>query len=163
RAAQARDLDRTGARVRDLRGLRQVDLERRALGELAVDPDAAAGLLDDAEHRGEAEAGALAAGPGGGGRLRASALPALFPCEPGVAHREHDVRAGRDAEVLARVALVELDVRGLDGERAAAGHRVARVDREVHDHLLDVAGVRLDAAEARPRPEAHRDVLAEQA
>ena len=34
-------------------------------------------------------------------------------------------------------------------ELAAVGHRVARVDRQVHDHLLDLAGVGADPAQAR--------------
>ena len=36
----------------------------------------------------------------------------------------------------------------LDGQLAAAGHGVAGVDGQVHDDLLDLAGVGLD----RPRP-----------
>ena len=48
---------------------RQVDLERRAAARLAVDPDAAAALLDDAEHGREPEAGALAGLLGGEERL----------------------------------------------------------------------------------------------
>ena len=41
----------------------QVDLERRAAARLAVDVDAAAALLDDAEHRREPEPGARARRP----------------------------------------------------------------------------------------------------
>ena len=39
---------------------RQVDLDGRAVAFLAVDLDVAAGLLDEAVHHAEAEAGALA-------------------------------------------------------------------------------------------------------
>src|SRR5579871_4402572 len=39
----------------------QVDLKRRPAAYFAVDPDVSAALLDDAVHRGEAEAGALRA------------------------------------------------------------------------------------------------------
>src|SRR5213592_3121502 len=39
---------------------RDVDLERRAMAGLAVDKHRAAALLDDAEHRRQPEAGALA-------------------------------------------------------------------------------------------------------
>ena len=39
------------------------------------------------------------------------------------------------------VTRVELDRLGLDGQGAAGRHRVARVHREVDDHLLDLAAV----------------------
>ena len=47
------------------------------------------------------------------------------------------------------VGLVQFDVRRLDGELAALGHGVAGVDRQVHEDLLDLAGVGLDAAQVR--------------
>ena len=62
--------------------------------------------------------------------------------DAGVGHREHDVRArARRPRWLAAYVVVELDVARLDGELAAARHRVARVDDEVHDHLLELAGI----------------------
>src|SRR5438309_934317 len=39
---------------------REVDLEGRALARLAVDPNAAAALLDDTENRGKAQSGTFA-------------------------------------------------------------------------------------------------------
>ena len=41
-------------------GARQIDRDRRALAELAFDPDFAARLVGEAENLAEAEAGALA-------------------------------------------------------------------------------------------------------
>ena len=66
-------------------------------------------------------------------------------------HGEHHVGAGRDVVVGAGVLVVELDVRGLDGQLAALRHGVARVDGEVHDDLLDLARVGLDVPEAARR------------
>ena len=63
-------------------------------------------------------------------------------------HREHHVGTRRHREVRRRVVLVELDVGGLDRQRAAVRHGVARVDREVHDDLLDLPAVGLHAAPA---------------
>ena len=62
-----------------------------------------------------------------------------------VADREHV--AAHPAHVVGR------DGEGLQGERAAAGrvlgeHRVAGVDGEVDDHLLELAGIGADRAEA---------------
>ena len=62
------------------------------------------------------------------------------PCRAGVAHREHDVAARAAVRRGARVGLVAGRRRRLDGERAAVGHRVAGVDRQVHHHLLDLPG-----------------------
>ena len=44
----------------------------------------------------------------------------------------------------------------------AVGHGVARVDREVQDHLLDLARVGPDVAECVGEPEREVDVLADQ-
>ena len=41
-------------------------------------------------------------------------------------------------------------------------HRVARVEGEVHDHLLHLAVVRLDAAQARAQARDQGDVLAQE-
>jgi hypothetical protein len=66
------------------------------------------------------------------------------------------------AQVLAPVRLVELHVLELDREPPAVGHRVARVDDEVQDHLLDRAGVRLHAAQIRRDVHRHHHVLADE-
>ena len=57
---------------------------------------------------------------------------------------QHDVRAGNDVEVLG----AELDVRGLDGQRAALRHRVARVDDEVHQDLAKLLRIGAECAES---------------
>ena len=61
------------------------------------------------------------------------------------------------------VRLVELDVGGLDGELAAVGHGVAGVDRQVHQHLLDLARVGVDHAEVGREHLDEVDVLADEA
>ena len=81
----------------------------------------------------------------------------------GVGHGQQHVGPRSRGEVLRGVRLVELGVAGLDGEPAAVGHRVARVDGEVDDHLLDLAGVRLHRAEPGPECRAELDVLTDQA
>src|SRR2546423_7609545 len=65
--------------------------------------------------------------------------------------------------MAARIGEVEFDVRGCDGELAAIGHGIAGVDGEVHEHLLDLAGVSFDLAEGRIEGEVELDVLADQA
>ena len=72
-------------------------------------------------------------------------------------------RPGGDASVHRRVARVELDVGRLDRELAAARHRVARVDDEVHEDLLDLPGIGLHGAEVEAAHDRQLDVLAEEA
>ena len=51
--------------------------------------------------------------------------------------------------MCAGVVVVQIDVRGLDRELAAVRHGVAGVDHEVHDHLLDLSRIGIDAAQLR--------------
>ena len=76
---------------------------------------------------------------------------------------EHHVVPGVQPIVGRRVLLVDVDVRGLDRQLAAVRHRVARVDDQVHEHLLDLARVGLDAAERAAEDGDDLDVLADQA
>ena len=50
---------------------------------------------------------------------------------------------------------------GVDGQRAAVGHRVAGVDREVDQDLLELAGVGHDRPQVARPGWCQRDVLAE--
>jgi len=60
-----------------------------------------------------------------------------------------------------RVGPVEVDVARLDGQPAACGHGIAGVDRQVHQHLLHLAGVGLDATQRRVQGGRQADVLAD--
>ena len=64
--------------------------------------------------------------------------------------------------MCARVVVVQIDVRGLDGQLAAVRHGVARVDREVHEDLLDLPGIGLDVPEAADQEKRQLDVGAEE-
>ena len=55
---------------------------------------------------------------------------------PGVADCQYDVLTARERGSLAVRPIRDVDVVGGDGEFAAAGHRIARVDREIHHDLL---------------------------
>ena len=55
------------------------------------------------------------------------------------------------------------DIGGADDELTAIGHGVARIDREVDDHLLELMQVGLDGPEVAAAFELQLDVLAEQA
>ena len=157
-------LEHDGARHRgrlDLRA-RQEHAERRAFPDLRLELDAAVVLLDDAEHRREAEAGALADVLGREERLEDVLARDVVDAGAVVDDREADVVTGRDIE-LARELRVDVRVRGLDDQLAAFGHRVARVDHEVREDLLDLARVRVDAIQVRLEVRVQRDVLPDDA
>jgi hypothetical protein len=69
----------------------------------------------------------------------------------GVAHRQHDVRRR-----------VEVRVGCLDRQAAAFRHGIAGVDRQVHDHLLDLARVDLHKSEIGGTGQAQFHVLPNQ-
>ena len=71
--------------------------------------------------------------------------------------REQDVRAGEPVVAVRGDLLgVDVDVRGLDRQRAAVGHRVAGVGGEVEDHPLDLRPVGLDRREVASRAGSRR-------
>jgi hypothetical protein len=76
--------------------------------------------------------------------LEDARLRRLVHARARVRHRDHHVRSGPHAEGAARlVASTSASRRRRDAQRAAVRHRVARVDDEVHQHLLDLPGVGL--------------------
>ena len=109
----------------------------------------APGLVDDAVDRGQPKPGPTIVGLGREERLEHVLERGRVHAGPGVRHREQDVGPRDHVRVARGVRVVELHVGGLDRQLAAVGHRVAGVDREVDDDLLDLAGVGLQVAELR--------------
>ncbi len=64
--------------------------------------------------------------------------------------------------MLLGVARVEVDVGGFDREPAALRHRVAGVDHEIHQHLLDLTRVGAHPPQVRRGDGDERDVLADE-
>src|SRR5438876_10580026 len=151
------------ARLDRLVDARQVDLEAGAAARLGVYPDEPPALLHDAVHRGQPQARAFAPLLGREERLEQMGLHVRRHADAGIADREQDVAPRRRREVLARIALVQFGVRGLDGELAALGHRIPRIHGQIHDHLLELPRVGLHGAERRIEPRREVDVLAQQA
>ena len=119
---------------------RQEDLHGRALAAPALDTHAAVRLLGEAEDLAEAEPSALADLLGGEERLESLGADLVAHAVAGVADGDDDVFARLRLLRPARGAAHD-GVAGLDGEAAADLHRVARVDREVEDHQLDLRRV----------------------
>ena len=62
-----------------------------------------------------------------------------------------------------RVRLVEVDIGGFDRQLAAVRHRIAGIDREIHDHLLELIGIGADPPEIGREHGDERNVLANEA
>src|SRR5215213_1044793 len=79
---------------------------------------------------------------------------------PGVLDRELDVRSGHES--VCRF-LIQHDVLGTHPYRTAIGHRITRVEAEVHEHALDLAGVGENGPGVWGERRFYRDGLADQA
>jgi hypothetical protein len=145
------------------RDLREIGLEARPLSGLAVDADRAARLFQDAVHRREPQPRAaplllrreerLEDVPGGTG-VHAHAF---------VLHRDAHVRPGTQAGRLGQVARRERHRVRPNGEPPPVGHGVARVHRQVHEHLLHLARIGADVPGRGIDIHLEPDVLADDA
>ena len=132
-------------------GSRQIELDRGALTDLAVNRDVPARLLDEAIDHGQAQPAAAAVGLGGKEGIER-------PCDDfgrhagdGVADRHQHILAGLHVGVGGGIGPVEMGIRRLDGEPAAVGHGVTGVDGEVQQRIFQLClvdhGVPLPTAE----------------
>ena len=141
---------------------RQEHLDRRSAIDFTVHEDRTAALVDDAIHGREAEPGALPQLLRRVERLEEMTQDRAVHADAGVADGEHHVRAGTRAWMLGGVSLVEFHVRGLDRQHAAARHRVAGVEREIEDHLFNLARIGADTVERVRRPRSQVDVFSDE-
>ena len=81
----------------------------------------------------------------------------------GVADRQHNVGAGPNTDVRARIFTVQLSVRGFDGQVASLRHRIPRIDDQVNQHLFDLAGIGFDALQIGCQFRAELNVFTNQA
>jgi hypothetical protein len=109
--------------------------------------DVASALLDDAVDGGESEAGAFAFFFGGEERFEDAGLGFAVHALAVVADGNHYVGAVFDESVFGAVGIVEDDAGGANGDFAAAGHGVFGVDHQIHDDLLELAGIGAGAAD----------------
>src|SRR5712692_842019 len=68
-----------------------------------------------------------------------------------VGHGQHDIPAWLHGPLAAGVALVEIRVLGLDRERSALRHGVARIESQIQNDLLKLARVCVDPPELKAR------------
>src|ERR1700733_14976910 len=120
-------------------GTRKIGAERGTALWLTVDENVGAALLHDAVNRGQTKACAFGTFRGEE-RFEDARLGVTIHADASVTDGEHDVVAWKHGLVRAREILVDADIGGLDGKFSSLRHGVARVDRQVHDDLIDLAG-----------------------
>ena len=118
---------------------RKVDLDRRPFIDFAVDPDAAAALLDDSVDGREPEAGPLRLGGEKG--LEEVGLDLLAHPGPSVAHRQYRVDPRLRKSQPVGFPFAQIYACRPDDEAAPLRHRLPGIDHQVHDHLLDLARI----------------------
>ena len=138
-------------------GDREVGRERRARAEHRGEFHRAAGLGHDPVGGGQPETGAVPARPGGEERFERPPERVGIHPDACVGHPDRHVAAGGERQG----ALGQRDVGGLDRQPSAVGHGVATVDRHVHQHLVELAGVGLDRPQPAGEVELQLDVVAE--
>ena len=116
----------------------------RALARNAVAEDVAACLLDDAVGRGKPQAGPFALLLGGEERVEDLVQRLGRDAAALVRDRDAHVFALGNAGPFQRQSGPQADILGADRDLAAAGHGVAGVHDEVHQHLLELPGVGAD-------------------
>ena len=142
---------------------RQEDAERGALARFRIHIDEAAGLLDDAIDGRQPKAGALADFLGGEERLEDLVDDVGGNPGAGVGDIDPDIIRRRHALVGHLRGFIRCQIAGLHRQLAAVRHRVASVDREIDDHLLELRDVDLDRPEVAAMHEVEFDLLADQA
>src|SRR5450432_3830116 len=127
----------------------KVDRERGALAGFTVYPNISAALLYDAKNRGQSQSGAFTLGFCGEERFENVRLCFLIHTAAGIAHREHHIAAGNHHAVLPRIGVVEFDVPGFNEQSPARRHGISGIHRQVHDHLFDLPGIRMNGIQCR--------------
>jgi hypothetical protein len=130
-------------------------------GQQAAGQFLQAGFVFDEQDRLAAAAGGCGGRCCGAARFFAGGGQQAGDGGAGVGDLQPGVAAWGEARPALGVGLVHGDVRGVDGELPAAGHRVAGVDGEVDQNLLELPGVGLDRPQVIGECDGQGDVLAE--
>ena len=140
---------------------RQIYPEHRALADDAVAEDEAAGLLDDTIDSRKTEARALADVLGREERLPYLVEDILGNSGTGILHFAQHILARRHRE-LARLLGGNTGIRRAYRQGTTIRHRIARIDGEIDDDLLELVDIDLHHADVAAMHDLELDLLAEQ-
>src|SRR5260370_6768253 len=127
--------------LRRLRHLRQINLEGGAFPHFAICPDVPAALFQHTVDHRQSQSRSMAGPFGSEKRFKDARQYRCVHAHPRVGNDKQGVRPGRGSHVEPHKIIVQLDVLGFQRESSALGHRVARVDAEIHQHLFELSGI----------------------
>ena len=100
-------------------------------------------LADDAIDGGESQAGPFADLLGGEKRLKNAGARGFVHSAAGVLDRQERIIHGARLKIDATRIHIQQGIAGSDGQLPPLRHGVARIDGQVQEHLLDLAGIGL--------------------
>ena len=112
-----------------------MDPERRSLAHRGLIAEVAASRGHDPIDGGKSETGPLTEFLGREEWLEQVRLNVFADAGSGVGHRDHDPTAHWE---IAGIVMTNIDDLGGKSQHAAGRHRIASIDHEVHDHLLEL-------------------------
>ncbi len=136
-----------------------MDPKGTAVAGLAIQPDVAPALLDDAVRHGESETGALSQFFGSEEGFEGAGLHFAIHAVACVAHEDLHVLSGFEIFGLADRVMSDAEIARLNGKPAASRHSVLRVDGQIDEHLLDLVRVGLHPSQIVLRQEGQLDIL----
>src|SRR5215467_5404993 len=137
----------------------QIDFEPRPPADLTIDIDESAVAANYSGHGRQAESGPLPVFFGRKERVEDLGQILVRDSHARVNYPDGDVFARLRFDIHSRVMFVYVDVLRLDPKLSPLWHRVARVDAEIHQHLMELCRVARDAPQFRVYGECDLDVF----
>src|ERR1700733_12768352 len=140
---------------------RQINFDRRALSNLAVNSYVTAGLLHEAIDLGQTQAGAVTDILRGEKGLESLGYGFPGHANAVVGDGQHDVLARDPLRLTDRIALIERYVRRLDRQLAAVRHGISRVHRQIDDRYFQLVRIDIGPPETGRHHRFNGDLLAD--
>ena len=129
---------------------RQQNAENRAFAHCRFAEDIAAGLLDDAVNHRQAKAGAFAHFLGGEKRLEDFRFHVIGDAGAVVLNFNTDIFRRNQRRFRNLRAISRREIAGANGDFATVWHRIAGVNHQIDDHLLELIDVSLGKPQITP-------------
>ena len=125
----------------------EVNPEGRSLLWLTIYRDVSPALLYDSVNRGKPQPGAFALLFRGEEGFKGARAGHCIHAFSGILNREHGVGAGLQGYFALMDLRRQVDPGSGDAQLSASGHGIARINCQVHNHLLELVGIGFDVSE----------------
>lgn len=139
----------------------KVNAERRAFAELTIYPDGPIALLHNPVHDGQSQTCPFSFLLSGEEGFKETSHYLFRHAGAGIRYPNVDIWPRSDVDVEAGVCLSNFDVFRFDEKSSSVRHCVARIHREVQDHLAQLIGIRADMTEGGFQSDLKAYVLAD--